>query len=44
MFDLFNALNNASETNFIMRAGGAYRETIEWIQGRTVGLSARLTF
>ncbi len=44
IFDLFNALNNASETNFIMRAGGAYRETIEWIQGRTVGLSARLTF
>ncbi|MDE3263126.1 MAG: carboxypeptidase regulatory-like domain-containing protein [Acidobacteriota bacterium] len=44
MFDLFNALNNASETNFIMRAGSAYRETIEWIQGRTVGLSARLTF
>ena len=44
MLDLFNALNNASETNFIMRAGGAYRETIEWIQGRTIGLSARLTF
>ncbi len=44
IFDLFNALNNASETNFIMRAGGAYRNTIEWIQGRTIGLSARLTF
>ncbi len=44
MFDLFNALNNASETNFIMRAGSRYRDTIEWIQGRTVGLSARLTF
>ena len=44
MFDLFNALNNASETNFIMRAGSQYRTTIEWIQGRTVGLSARLTF
>ena len=44
MFDLFNALNNASETNFIMRAGSRYRTTIEWIQGRTVGLSARLTF
>ena len=44
MFDIFNALNNASETNFIMRAGSRYRTTIEWIQGRTVGLSARLTF
>ncbi|MXW38019.1 MAG: TonB-dependent receptor [Acidobacteria bacterium] len=44
MFDIFNALNNASETNFIMRAGSRYRNTIEWIQGRTVGLSARLTF
>ena len=44
MLDFFNALNNASETNFVMRAGGTYREPIEWIQGRTIGLSARLTF
>ena len=44
IFDLFNALNNATETNFNMRAGGSYRETIEWIQGRTIGFSARLTF
>ena len=44
MVDVFNALNNASETNFIMRAGSQYRTTIEWIQGRTIGLSARLTF
>ena len=44
MLDIFNALNNASETNFIMRAGSQYRTTIEWIQGRTIGLSARLTF
>ena len=44
MVDFFNALNNASETNFIMRSGGAYRTPIEWIQGRTIGLSARLTF
>ena len=44
MLDIFNALNNASETNFIMRAGSRYRDTIEWIQGRTIGLSARLTF
>ncbi len=44
MVDIFNALNNASETNFRMFAGGSYRETIEWIQGRTIGLSARLTF
>ncbi len=44
IFDLYNALNNASETNFRMVAGSRYRETIEWIQGRTVGLSARLTF
>ena len=44
MLDFFNALNNASETNFIMSAGGRYRTPIEWIQGRTIGLSARLTF
>ena len=44
MLDIFNALNNASETNFIMRSGSQYRTTIEWIQGRTIGLSARLTF
>ena len=44
MLDFFNALNNASETNFIMRAGGRYRTPIEWIQGRTIGLSARLSF
>ncbi len=44
MVDVFNALNNATETNFNMRVGSAYREPIEWIQGRTIGLSARLTF
>ena len=44
MLDVFNALNNASESNFIMRAGSAYRNTIEWIQGRTIGLSARFSF
>ena len=44
MLDVFNALNNASETNFRMAVGSRYRETIEWIQGRTIGLSARLTF
>ncbi len=44
MVDFFNALNNASETNFRMVVGSRYRETIEWIQGRTIGLSARLTF
>ena len=44
MLDVFNALNNASETNFRMVAGSSYRNTIEWIQGRTIGLSARLTF
>lgn len=42
--DIFNALNNASETNFNMNAGSAFEEPIEWIQGRTIGLSARLTF
>ena len=42
--DVFNALNNASETNFNMSAGSAFREPIEWIQGRTIGFSARLTF
>ena len=44
MVDFFNALNNASETNFVMRSGSRYRTPIEWIQGRTIGLSARLTF
>ena len=44
MVDFFNALNNASETNFIMFSGDRYRTPIEWIQGRTIGLSARLTF
>lgn len=44
IFDAFNILNNAAETNFVMRAGSSYRRPIEWIQGRTIGLSARLTF
>ena len=44
MVDLFNALNNAAETNFNMRAGSDWLKPIEWIQGRTIGLSARLTF
>lgn len=44
MVDFFNALNNTSETNFVMRAGSTFRKPIEWIQGRTIGLSARLTF
>ena len=44
IFDLYNALNGAAETNFTMRAGSNFRNTIEWIQGRTIGLSARLTF
>lgn len=44
MVDFFNALNNTAETNFVMRAGSTYRKPIEWIQGRTIGLSARLTF
>lgn len=44
MVDFFNALNNTAETNFVMRAGSSYRRPIEWIQGRTIGLSARLTF
>lgn len=44
MVDVFNALNNTSETNFVMNAGSNFRKPIEWIQGRTIGLSARLTF
>lgn len=44
MVDFFNALNNTSETNFVMAAGDNFRKPIEWIQGRTIGLSARLTF
>lgn len=42
--DLFNALDNASETNFVMSGGSNYLKPIEWIQGRTISLSARLTF
>ena len=42
--DFFNILNNAAETNFVMSGGSNYRKPIEWIQGRTIGLSARLTF
>lgn len=44
MVDVFNALNDTSETNFVMTAGSNFRKPIEWIQGRTVGISARLTF
>ncbi len=44
MVDVFNVLNNAAETNFIIDVGSKYRNTIEWIQGRTIGLSARLSF
>lgn len=44
IFDVFNALNNTSETNFVMSSGDTHLRPIEWIQGRTVGLSARLTF
>ena len=44
MVDFFNALNNASETNFTMAVGSKYLTPIEWIQGRTIGLSARMTF
>ena len=44
IFDLFNALDNAAETNFVMRGGDNYRKPIEWIQGRTISLGARLTF
>ena len=44
ILDFFNALNGAAETNFFFTAGGNYLKTIEWIQGRTIGLSARLTF
>ena len=44
MVDVFNALNDTSETNFTMSAGSNFRKPIEWIQGRTFGISARLTF
>ena len=44
IFDIYNALNGAAETNFTMRAGSNFRNTIEWVQGRTIGLSARLSF
>jgi len=44
MVDIFNAFNNVAETNFFIDVGSRYRDTIEWIQGRTIGLSARLSF
>lgn len=44
ILDVFNALNNNAESNFRLRVGSRYRQLIEWIQGRTIGISARLTF
>ncbi len=44
MVDIFNAFNNVAETNFTINAGNDFRKTIEWIQGRTIGLSARFSF
>ena len=43
LFDLFNALNANTVTNFQM-LDTAYLRVVDYLKGRTVGLSARLSF
>ena len=43
LLDLFNALNANTVTNFQM-LDTAYRNVVDYLKGRTIGLSARLTF
>lgn len=45
MFDLFNALNANTVVNFqLIDSVVPYQRIVEYLKGRTVGLSARLTF
>ena len=43
IFDLFNALNANTVTNFQL-LDTAYRNVVDYLKGRTIGFSARLTF
>ena len=43
LVDLFNALNANTVTNFQM-VDTAYRRVVDYLKGRTIGFSARLTF
>ena len=43
IFDLFNALNSNTVTNFKL-LDTAYGSVVDYLKGRTIGLSARLTF
>ena len=43
IFDLFNALNYNTVTNFKL-LDTAYQSVVDYLKGRTIGLSARLTF
>ncbi len=45
IFDLFNALNANTITNFqILDSVTPYQRVVDYLKGRTIGLSARLTF
>ena len=45
IFDLFNALNANTITNFkLLDTAEPYQDIIDYLKGRTIGLSARLTF
>ena len=45
MFDLFNALNANTVVNFqLIDSVDPYQRIVEYLKGRTIGLSARLTF
>ena len=43
IFDLFNALNYNTVTNFKL-LDTTYQSVVDYLKGRTIGLSARLTF
>ena len=45
IFDLFNALNANTVVNFqLIDSVVPYQRIVEYLKGRTIGLSARLTF
>ena len=44
MADVYNLLNNNSETNFILNTGSDFRNIIEWIGGRTLQVGLRFQF
>ena len=45
IFDIFNALNANTIVNFqLLDSVVPYQNIVEYLKGRTIGLSARLTF